>query len=431
MRNLMTSTRVSAIVFITFCLTTVLHGAEAPEKHWPRWRGPGADGSAVDGSYHAEFSNTTNVKWKVELPGKGCSTPAVWGDRIILTTPLGDDDGVLCLDWSGKEMWRATVGDKRDGRHRNGSSSNPSPVTDGKQIFAYFKSGNLAAMSMDGKVAWTTNLQKRWSKDTLYWDLGTSPVLTDKHVVVAVMHKGESYVAAFEKASGELAWRTLRNYKCPVEGDHSYATPTVVKRDGKEVVLVWGAEHVTAHDAADGKLLWECGGFNPNKRPNWVAVASPVLVGDVYVVPYGRGKMLAGVKLGGSGDVTATHRAWEREDLSGFVPTPAARGGKVYVVRDRGEVVCIDAATGETAWEAKLPRGKGKFYSSPVIADGKLYVARETGEVYVAQLPGEGEGGDAFKLIAENDMNERVIATPVPVADRLLIRGEQHLFAIE
>ncbi len=396
----------------------------ASENTWPAWRGADSSGSAVSGNYVADLTDEQSLRWKVELPAKGCSTPVVWHEHIILTSPIGDQDGVIDFDWQGNVRWQTKVGPQRAGRHRNGSGSNPSAVTDGKHIFVYFKSGNLAGLNFAGDLLWSTNLQDRFAKDTLYWDLGTSPVLTDDHVVVAVMHQGESYLAAFEKDSGELAWRVERDYKTPVEGDHSYATPTVVDHNGEQVIVVWGAEHLTGHAAKDGKLLWSCGGFNPDQKGNWVAVSSHVIDGQMAIVPYGRGSHLAGVRLHGSGDVTQTHRVWTRTDAGSFVPTPAVHQGKLYVVGDQGEVECIAPETGETVWRDRFPKNRHKYYASPTIADGKIYAPREDGVVLVASI------SDGFKFLGENDMGQRVIASPVPVAGKLLIRGESHLFCI-
>ncbi len=426
--------RLSFCVTLIFLLvvTTLVHADKAPgqpSKYWPAWRGPTGSGSTTKGKYAVEFDATKGHAWKLALPGKGCSTPIVYGDCIYLTTPIGDedspDDGILALDWNGKEQWRQTIGDARKGKHRNGSASNPSPVTDGKGIYVYYKSGNAAGLTMEGKVKWSHNLQKKYGKDTLYWDLGTSPVLTKKHVIYAVMHGGPSYLVAFDKETGEVAWKVDRTYKTPVENDHSYATPHVIEVDGKERILVWGAERVTCHEAESGKMIWSCAGFNPQNKRNWVAVGSSVLAGDdMLVVPYGRNKHIAGIRLGGKGDVTETHRVWTRDNAGSFVPTPVYYKGHIYVVRDRGEVICLNPKNGETIWQAQLPKHRASYYASPTIADDKLYATREDGVIFVADIKSE------LKLLSENNMGERVIGSPVPVANRLLIRGEKHLFSV-
>ena len=420
-----TSTRpcLGAILTLSAILAATTAFAE-PTANWPRWRGPHDNGSNETGSYPVKWDATTNVLWTADLPGKGCSTPIVWNQRIYLTAPSEGQDTLLAFDWAGKPIWQTPVGPERAGKNRNGSGSNPSPATDGTAIFTCFKSGNLAAFELDGKLRWKTNLLERFGKDTLYWDYGTSPVLTEKDVIATMMHHGESYLAAFDKATGELHWKVARNFVTPTEGDHSYATPIAIRHNGKEALLVWGGQHLTAHDAATGETLWTCGDFNPEAKNNWVAVASPVVAGNMAIVPYGRGSRLHGIKLGGSGDVTATHRAWVREDVGSFVPTPLEYRGRVYLVRDRGQVECIEPATGATIWTGELPKGSASYYSSPVAADGKLYAAREDGAVFVARIDG------TFEVLSENKMGEPIIASPVPVADRLLIRGEKHLFCI-
>jgi outer membrane protein assembly factor BamB len=364
----------------------------------------------------------------VALPGKGCSTPIVWQHQIFVTAPVGDEDALLALDWSGRELWRTTFGAERSGKNAHGSGSNPSPVTDGESIYVFFKSGHFAALDLNGKIRWQTDLVQRFGRDNLYWDFGTSPVLTEHDVIIARLHHGDSYVAAFAKKTGELRWKVARNYETALEGDHSYATPLLIHSQGKEALLILGGEHLTAHDAADGAVIWSCADFNPSAKKNWVPVASPVVAGDMAIVPYGRGSQLHGIKLGGHGDVTATHRAWLRQDSGSFVSTPACYQGRVYVLRDhgpeRGTLDCLDPATGKTFWRGTFPKTGAEYYSSPVVAGGKLYAAREDGVVFVASII------DQFSLLAENAMGESIIASPVPVENRLLIRGEQTLFCI-
>lgn len=412
------------LILVTLLLFALTVSAAAAQSDWPRWRGPQDNGSAESGTYPAKWEQPL---WKVSLPGKGCSTPIVWKQTIYLTAPVNGEDAVLAFDWAGKSLWQTTLGREKPGKHRNGSGSNASPTTDGHSVFVYFKSGTLAALDLDGKVRWRTNLVERFGPDTLYWDHGTSPVLTEKHVIITRMHQGESWLAAFDKATGEMQWKVARNYETPVEGDHSYATPIVLRQNGAERLLLWGGEHVSLHDPGTGKSLWDCGDFNPEQRRNWPTVASPVVVGDVALVPYGRADRgqprLHGIRIGGQTGGNE-RRIWKRDDTGTFVPTPAAHKGLVYVVRDRGEVDCIEPATGRTVWSDAFPKSSANFYASPVIADGKLYAPREDGVVFVAGVDGK------FTLLAENAMGEKVVASPVPVGNRLLIRGEQNLFCI-
>jgi len=173
-------------------------------------------------------------------------------------------------------------------------------------------------------------------------------------------------------------------------------------------------------------MLWSCGGFNPEEKALWPAVATPIVVGDMAVVPYGRNDRklprLHGIKLGGSGDVTSTHRLWMRDDISSFVPSPASYKGGVYLLRDRGEIECVDPVTGKNHWSAALPKDRSNYYASPLIAGGKLYAAREDGVVFVADVEGE------FRLLSENDLGEPIIAMPVPFDGQILIKGTKNLF---
>jgi outer membrane protein assembly factor BamB len=418
-------------------------------------------GVAADGEYPVKFSATENVAWKLKLPGRGSSTPAVWDDRIFVSCAIGESpealgfrpgkmeessakNGLLCYDMKGNELWRKELGAERAGKHPNGSGSNPSPVTDGEHVVAYYKSGTLACLDVNGKELWRTNLQKRFAKDTLWWDLGTSPVLVEDCVVVAVQQsprgKGEgygqsagsgeraashSYLVAFDLDSGEMKWNVPREYECAEESDQSYTTPQVVESDGKKVIVTWGADHLTGHDAATGKLLWESGDFNPRNQGMWRTIASAAVSDGVAVVPYGRGEFLAGVRVGGSGDITKSNRLWEVPRIAGDVPTPVIDDHKVYVVNDRGGITCVDLKSGNELWKAELQKNRNKYYASPVLAGNKLYNTREDGVIFVGEVSDSG-----YKDLAMNEMGERIIATPVPIRGGLLVRGEQHLFWI-
>lgn len=396
---------------------------------WHNWRGPNANGSIGTGNYPVKW-DASNVLWKVALPGKGTSTPIVRNERIYLTGPADGQDAVLAFDLAGRQLWQTKLGAESSPKHKTlGSSANASPVTDGAGLFVRFRSGNFAALEFDGTVRWKLNLVERFGQDQLFWDQGTSPMVTDQHVVMARMHGGESWIAGFDKATGELRWQQARNYKTPIENDNGYSTPLLFPHEGKPALLVWGADHLTAHDAANGKLLWSCGNFNPDATGYWPAIATPVIVGNMAVVPVGRDDRpgqarIHGIKLGGHGDVTETHRVWKRDDVGVFVASLTEYQGRVYLLRHRGGVVCLDPATGKTIWSGAFPEHRTPYYSSPVIAHGVLYAAREDGVIFAARV------GERFELLGESPMGERVIASIVPVANRLLIRGDRHLFCV-
>ena len=190
-------------------IVLILMTMTAHAQNWPQWHGPDATGVADEGNYPVRFSATDDILWKAELPGKGGSTPIVWKDRIVLTSGVGyndeGEDGVLCFDWEGKLLWQVKLGKQIPGRNPRGTGSNPSAVTDGERLFVHFKSGTLAALDFNGKILWKTNLRENYGDIRFFWDLGTSPVLADGNVVVAVMHEGESYLLALEQATGKVA----------------------------------------------------------------------------------------------------------------------------------------------------------------------------------------------------------------------------------
>jgi outer membrane protein assembly factor BamB len=395
--------------------------------NWPSWRGPTTNGVAPEGSFPTKWSTTENVAWKVSLPGKGASTPIVWERQIFLTYGKNGKNILACLNWDGKTQWEAEVGNERSGKHRKATGSNPSAVTDGKSIFVYFKSGDLACVDFRGSTVWHVNLQKNYGEDTLWWDLGTSPVLTKDCVVVAVMHTGPSYLAGFHKESGNEVWKVERDLGAPMEAAQSYSTPVVVENAaGEQTIYVLGADHITAHRGDNGQELWRVGNLNPKQEKFFRSIASPVIIDDLIIAPYARGSSLTAVKTDGSGNVTKTNVAWFKDDLGADVPTPAAHAGRVYVCRDREELVCLDAKSGREIWRQPLERHRTQFSSSPILAGGKIYVTREDGKTFVVE-----QQGDTSKLVATNELNEEpVVATPVFVDGRILLRTPDHLYAI-
>ena len=403
-------------------------------ENWPNWRGPALDGVAAGTGFATSWSPEAHVAWKVTLPGLGASTPAVWGDSIVLTCAIDGKDAAICFDRVGKERWRRSLGPEKPGKHAKATGCNPSPVTDGKHVWVYFKSGELAALDLaTGVVAWRENLQERFGEDTLWWDLGTSPVLTRDAVVVAVMQTGPSYLAAFGRTDGKLLWKHDRNLDAPEEAAQSYSTPLVVKGEEKfgepaEVMFVLGADHVTAHAAADGRELWRVGGLNPAGEKYFRSIASPVVADDLVIAPYARGSTLTAVKRGGQGDVTTSHVAWARKDLGADVPTPAFQDGKLVVCTDQGKVACLDAPTGKTMWEVELPKNRHAYSASPVLLEGKILVTREDGQS--ALLAGPADGTGRFEVVGEGSVGEMTVATPVCVDGRIFLRTHNSLWCI-
>jgi outer membrane protein assembly factor BamB len=254
-------------------------------------------------------------------------------------------------------------------------------------------------------------------------------VLSAKAVIVAVMQSGPSYLAAFDRATGKLLWKQDRLLGAPEEAAQSYSTPLVVAGDAAkgepaEMIVVLGADHVTAHDAADGREIWRVGGLNPGGERFFRSIASPVIAGDHVIAPYARGSTLTAIRRGGKGDVTATHVAWVRKDLGADVPTPTAKDGKVYVCTDRGTVACLDAATGKTLWSGEVEKNRNAYSASPILVDGRLVVTREDGATAVIDV------GEGFKVIGGGSVDEMTVATPVCVDGRIYLRTHDSLWCI-
>ncbi|MGC6459580.1 MAG: PQQ-binding-like beta-propeller repeat protein [Akkermansiaceae bacterium] len=403
--------------------------ASVVAEDWPSWRGPAHNGSRAGKDYPTKWSRE-KVVWQVGLPGKGASCPVVWKDRIFVTAPSNGIDTALAFDLNGKKVWKTEFGAEMKAKHMKlGTSSNASPVTDGRGVFVYFKSGTFAALEMDGTVRWKRNLSKEFGRQKLYWDQGSSPILIGDLVILSRLHAGDSWVAGFDKATGKIRWKQERNYEVPAENDNGYTTPVPVRHGDQDALLVWCSDHLTAYAAKDGSLLWSSGGFNSKAKKLWPPIATPVVAGEIAVVPVGRDDRkqaeIHAVRLGGKGDVTETHRLWERKDFGVFVSSPIEYEGRVYILRHKGEVVCLDPKTGEPFWAAKLPKSLIPYYSSPVIAGGILYAAREDGVVFSARI------GEKFELLGENPMREQILATPVPFDGKLLIRTSGHLICVE
>lgn len=418
------------------CLFGAAAGEAPPAGTWPNWRGPAGDGVAAGAGYATRWSPTENVRWKVALPGLGASTPAVWGDRVVLTCTIDGQDTALCFTRDGNEAWRTALGAAKPGKHKKATGANSSPVTDGRHVWVYFKSGALAALDLaTGAVAWRTNLQEQFGEDTLWWDLGTSPVLSAKAVVVAVMQSGPSYLAAFDRATGKLLWKQDRLLGAPEEAAQSYSTPVVAAGDAAlgepaEVLFVLGADHVTAHDAATGRELWRVGGLNPTGHKYFRSIASPVLAHDLVVAPYARGETLTAIRRGGSGDVTQSHVAWVRTDLGADVPTPAVRDGMILVCTDKGRVECLSATTGETRAKVELPKNRNAYSASPIVVDGRVFLIREDGQASLLAWPRKVVQERLEVVPGGGNLEEMTVATPVCVDGRIFVRTHDSLWCI-
>ncbi len=403
---------------------TVLFSLAARGENWPNWRGPSSDGVVHGSGYPTKWGEQENIAWKVKLAGWGTSTPAIWGEKIYVSSEDEGKNTLVCLDRMGSELWRVSFGDTAENKNRKASAANPSPVTDGSHVYAYYKSGDLACVTPQGKTVWKTNLQEKYGPDQLNWDLGTSPVMTKDSIVVAVMHQGPSYLVALDQKTGEEVWKQSRDLGAPAEARDSYSTPLVIEEGGREVIVVLGADHVTAYEATTGAEVWRVGGLNPENQRNFRSIASPTVADGMIIAPYARGNTLTAIRLGGKGDVTSTHIAWTLDGVSADVPSPVAYKGNVYICGDRGDVSCVEIATGKERWTEALPRNRYVYSASPVIADDLLYVTREDGHTFILRT------GEKPEVVGDNSVRENTFATPAFADGQIFLRTSDYLICI-
>ena len=420
--------------------------AQAAPPHWAQWRGPDGQGVASDASVPLEWSPAKNVLWKSAIPGRGHSSPVVWGDRIFLTTAVEGDvvpgakpvkhvidgqefahpDGVgadkkqtlkvLALDAKdGRILWEKTAweGAPYDTRHKRGSFASPTPIVDGKRVYAYFGSEGLYAYDFKGKLEWSW---KTGGIATLGVGVGTSPVLYESLVIVLCDEdNGEkSFVVALDRASGKEVWRVKRDVEL------SWATPILVKSGGRQELVTAGNKAVIAYDPATGRELWRMKGLESN------AVPSPVAGDGVVVVSTGYpAKLAVAVQPGGSGDVTEAGRVlWRYDKGTAYVPSPILVGGLVYLVTDKGLVSCLDAKTGKVHYEGGRPPVGASYMASPIAVAGHLLLPSMDGDTVVLKQ------GPTHEVVRSNPLGEPIAASIAVAAGRMYIRGEHHLFAI-
>ncbi len=428
-------TRNTLIVLVTFLMAMSAKNTTVADDGWPMWRGASQNGVAQGSEFPTRWSNENGVAWEVVVPGKGSSTPVVSGNSSFMTSGIDGKNVVLSIDLTnGKVLWETPLGSDRGNKHKKGGGSNPSAVSEGDQVFAYFRSGDLGCVGVDGKVRWHVNLQDMFGEDTLWWDLGSSPMLTDNAVVIAVMQSGPSYLVAFDKESGAVIWKQDRMLGAPEEAAQSYSTPLAVTINGKDAIAVMGADHLTLHDAGDGDLLGKLGGFNPTDHKYFRSISSPVADGNLIVCPYARGESVTCVRMDQVAAGKGTDAiAWFRDDLGSDVPTPAIKDGRVYLVGDgnafKGNVACLDLNTGKTIWTIQLPKSRIGLSSSPLIAGDNLYVTAEDATTHVIGPI----SSDQPKLLSSNPLDDDepfTVASLIPIGKSLLLRSKSHLYRI-
>jgi outer membrane protein assembly factor BamB len=400
--------------------------ARVPAAEWPQWRGPAGDGTSPERGLPVEWSKTKNVVWRAALPGPAGSTPITSSGRVFLTSASGDEIVLIALSSDGKESWRRKLGSgNKNVRGDEGNSASASPSTDGKHVWAMAGSGDLACFDLDGGEVWKANLQERHGRYKLQFVMASTPLLHGDSLYLQCVHSGEPYVLAIDKMTGKDRWKHVRRTDARDECEHAYTSPVLYQDKDRALLLVHGADWLTAHSLDDGSEVWRCGDLNPLDHYNNTLrfIASPVCVPGMVVIPSAKGGPVHCVRPDGKGDITQSHRIWSRGRDTPDVSTPAIHDGLVYLLRENGVLICMDAASGKEIYQQRTQSDRHR--ASPVVADGKVYCAAVGGTVTVVQA------GRDFKVLATNAIGEHIASTPVVAGGRLFLRTYDALYAIE
>jgi outer membrane protein assembly factor BamB len=399
-------------VFVAACsLFPAARGA-----NWPGWRGPDGTGVTPETGLPVEWSATHGVRWKVPLHGAGVSTPVVWGDRVFLTAcdgRLNDELHVHCYRRAdGRQLWHTRLFGSAlsDGQFAPGGMAVPTPATDGRRLYVLFGSGDLACLDLDGKPVWVRSLAAEYGPFRNRWGMAASPLLVDDLLVVQVDHWGESYLLGVDAGTGANRWKTHR------DASVNWTSPVLARSGGHRQVIAAGSYRVQGYDLDTGKELWSVTGLQMQCIP------TPVVHGDRVYAVSGRDSHTLAIRLDDArGDLTATHVAWKARAFATYICSPVCYGGQYYFVEDNGFASCLDAATGQRLWRERLG---GNFRASLVAGDGKVYFTGMEGVVTVVKA------GPKFEVLARNDLEETIVATPAVSAGEIFVRGDKHLYCI-
>lgn len=418
---------------IGLMLTCGLSAATARAENWPNWRGPKNDGISSATKLPITWSPTENIAWKVKLPGPAGSTPVIWDDRIYLTTV--DDAGdlrLLAYDAAGQPVWSEKVaGGNQNVRGDEGNFASPSPVTDGAHIWTLMGDGTLACYTREGKSVWRFNVQDRYGKLEIAFGLTSSPVLDAGRLYLQLIHgegdvkTQEARVVCLEAATGDEVWQAKRPSDGYAENEHSYASPIMYDDGTRKFLVTHGNDYVVAHDLTDGHELWRCGELNRknNYDPTLRFVASPVAADGIIVVPTAKRGPILALKPTGRGDITKDASAhWWTLNQTPDVPSPLVVGDIVYLCMQDGDLQAVDRTTGMEHYFKRTHRERHR--ASPVYADGHLYLSARDGKVTVVKA------GPEFAIVAENELNESLSASPAIAHGRIYLRTFEHLWAI-
>jgi len=409
-------------------------------SNWPEWRGLYNTGAAPAGNPPVEFSETKNVKWKTEIPGKGHATPIVWGNQVIIQTAVPTDITVMKSNdapanpmsptqtdlvhnftvisvdkTSGKINWQTVVKKElpAERTHELGSWASNSPCTDGENIYAFFGSRGLFCLDMKGTVKWKRNFGQM--EIVASFGEGSSAAVYKDKIFVQWDHQGKSFMYALNKKTGEDAWKVER------EEITSWATPLVVEVNGKSQVITSATNKVRSYDVETGKVIWECTGMTANVIPN------PMYSdGILYLLSGFRGNAIKAIDLAkAKGDITGTAAIlWEYNQDAPYAPSGVLMDGKLYFLKgNNGIMTCLNAKDGKVLYSNQKVEGITNIFSSPTASKDKIYVAA-IGVIDVVKA------GSEFSLLAKNTLDDTFEASPVIVGKDLFLRGAKYLYCI-
>ncbi len=393
-------------------LSLLVLAAAAHAENWGQWRGPAFNGTSPEKGLPAAITDA-NIKWQTPLTGFSGATPAVWGDAIFVTTPDENKDlHLLCIERKdGKVRWNKTVAGGNIDKGK-GNMASPSPITDGKAVYALFGTGDFAAFDLQGNQLWARNLGADYGKFSINWIYGSSPLLHGGKLYVPVLQRSpapedypglaghggdrESYILCIDPANGKTLWKQLRTSTATLESMETYATPIPLEAGGKTQLLLAGGDCLTSHDAATGKELWRGYGINRDSGGFKRLVASAVTDGRVALICGPKQELAIAFRTDLTGDITKTGVAWTfDEKQTPDVCTPAYHDGRFFLLNgDKQILTCLSAKNGAKLWQGPLGH-KEVIRSSPTVADGKVYTISEKGTLVICDA-----GPSEFKVLS-------------------------------
>ena len=399
--------RVLLLILFTLTISSPLCAAD-----WPQFRGPDGQGHSSEQDLPLEWSEDKNVVWKVPIPGLGWSSPVIQGDRIWLTTALGQGRSLraICLHRKdGRILNEVEIFLKENpGRiHSKNSHASPTPILEDDRVYVHFGAHGTACVSNDGQVLWRRELKYEHLHGP-----GGSPVLFGDLLIVSCDGSDVQYVVGLDKHTGQIRWKQSRG-----KGGIAYSTPLVIQAEGIDQVVSTGADRVISYDPLTGKELW----WFPYDA--FSLVPRPVHgLGLIFVCGGFNSPTLYALRPTGRGDLSWSHLEWSLSKGVPFNPSPVLVGEYLYLVSDTGVASCLDARTGKILWKERL---KGNFSASPLAAPERIYFLNEEGETTVL-APGK-----EFKKLSTNPLAGRTLAS-LAVADKAIyLRNAQFLYRIE